>query len=187
MERALRAAAEEYRRDRYREALSLLRPVLESAPQSAAANELYALSLYRLGRWRKAARELRRLYEMTGSPDQLPVLADCERALGRVDRVRDIWDQLRREGVSREVLAEGRLVMAGALADDGQLEEAIRLLEPALKRRRSGDLATLRELYALADLYERAGDLPRARQLFSRVAASGPGLLDAEDRLRAIG
>lgn len=184
--RRLRNATQAYERDRYKEALSLVRPVLEEAPGSAAARELYGLILYRLGRWRQAARELTAVAEATGSCDQHPVIADCERALGRLDRVRELWDEMRKQGVDKEVLVEGRLVMAGALADASQLTDAIALLQPASKRRKHPDISVLREWYALADLYEMAGDLPRARELFHRVALEAPDLLDAPDRLRAI-
>ena len=40
--------------------------------------------------------------------------------------------------------------------------------------------------YALADLHERAGDLPRARQLFTVVAAADPDMGDVAARLRAL-
>jgi hypothetical protein len=40
--------------------------------------------------------------------------------------------------------------------------------------------------YALADLYERAGDLPRARELFERVASSEPDFVDVQSRLDAL-
>jgi hypothetical protein len=40
--------------------------------------------------------------------------------------------------------------------------------------------------YALADLYERAGDAPKARDLFSRVVAAQPDLADAAERLAAL-
>ena len=44
----------------------------------------------------------------------------------------------------------------------------------------------LRMSYALADLYERAGDLPKARDLFGRVAATDPDFVDIQARLRAL-
>ncbi|MGO9558032.1 MAG: tetratricopeptide repeat protein [Acidimicrobiales bacterium] len=186
LERRLVNAAQAYERDRYKEALQAIRPVVEAVPDSAAARELYGLTLYRLDRWRMAAAELRRVHEMTGSFDQHPVIADCERAMGRIDRVHQLWDELRQAGVDKEVLVEGRLVMAGALADSGDLQQAITLLQPAAKHRKHADVPVLREWYALADLYEMAGDLPRARELFARVATQAPDLLDAPERLRAI-
>ena len=186
LERRLASAAKAYERDRYREALAALRPVLEAAPASAAARELHGLTLYRLGRWRPAAKELRLVHDLTGSYDQHPVIADCERALGRLDRVKELWDELRHAGVDREVLTEGRLVMAGALADEGELEQAIELLRAESRLKRNADLSDLRQWYALADLYEQAGEVPRARELFRRVAEQAPELFDAQVRLAAL-
>jgi tetratricopeptide (TPR) repeat protein len=186
IEKMMANAAMSYERDRYTEALASIRLVVESAPGSAAARELYGLVLYRLGRWRQAARELRQFHALSGSFDQHPVIADCERALGRYKKVRELWDELRRAGVDREVLSEGRLVMAGTLADEGDLQAAIDLLSPESKGRKNPDLAHIRTWYSLADLYERAGDLPRARELFGRVAQIAPEALDAPERLAAL-
>jgi hypothetical protein len=41
-------------------------------------------------------------------------------------------------------------------------------------------------LYVLADVVERAGDIPRARQLFRRVADADPGFVDVQSRIRAL-
>ncbi len=186
LERRLTSAAAAYERDRYEEALSTVRPVVARAPDAPAVLELYGLTLYRLGRWRQAARHLRHLHELTGSYDQHPVIADCERALGHLDKVRLLWDELRKAGVDRDVLVEGRLVMAGALADSGDLEQAIELLRSEAANKKHPDLRHLRQWYALADLFERAGDLPRARQLFARVAQADAEVLDAPARLAAL-
>jgi tetratricopeptide (TPR) repeat protein len=186
LERRMANAAMAYERDRYQDALSALKPVIDAAPRSASVMELHGLILYRLGRWRSAGKELREFHALTGSYDQHPVIADCERAMGHRDKVRALWDELRRAGVDREVLVEGRLVMAGTLADEDNFEEAIELLRPEAKLRRNPDLAHLRQWYALADLYERAGDLSRARELFARVAQIAPDVLDAPERLAAL-
>jgi len=45
----------------------------------------------------------------------------------------------------------------------------------------------LRQWYALADLYDRAGDPPRARRLFERVRTESPGFADVNDRLANLG
>jgi tetratricopeptide (TPR) repeat protein len=186
LERRLGNAAMAYERDRYQDALSAIKPVLVASPNSAAARELHGLILYRLGRWRAAAKELREVHQLTGSFDQHPVIADCERAMGHPAKVRELWDELRKAGVDREVLVEGRLVMAGTLADEGNLSEAIDLLRGEVKGRKHPDLAHLRQWYALADLYERAGDLSRARELFGRIAYQAPDVLDAPERLAAL-
>jgi Flp pilus assembly protein TadD len=84
------------------------------------------------------------------------------------------------------VLAEARLVLAGSLADRGRFPEAIAVLS-----RYEGDRAKpkewqMRTWYALADLYERAGDVPRARQLFGRIVGRERDFFDAAERLSGL-
>jgi len=45
----------------------------------------------------------------------------------------------------------------------------------------------IRQWYALADLYDRAGDPSRARRLFERVQHESPGFADVGRRLTALG
>ena len=63
--------------------------------------------------------------QLSGSVDQLPVMADCLRALGRHKAVDALWDDLRHASPSDEVLAEGRIVVAGSLADRGDIAGGI--------------------------------------------------------------
>ena len=83
-------------------------------------------------------------------------------------------------------MAEGRIVAAGSLADQGRLDDAIRLLSAAKTPTKRPKEHHLRITYALADLHERAGDVPRARQLFGQVAAVDPELGDVTARVRAL-
>ncbi|HTW99279.1 MAG TPA: tetratricopeptide repeat protein [Acidimicrobiales bacterium] len=180
----LAEATRAYEADRYGEALTILRDVARRAPEVATVRELHGLTLYRLGRYEQAERELRASADLSGSVDQYPVIMDCVRAEGRLDEVEELFTELRRAGASSDVLTEGRLVMAGALADAGRIDAGIALLEPpARKPIRSPHDRHIRQWYALADLYERSGDLPRARELFARVVAADPGLSDAAERL----
>jgi Tetratricopeptide repeat len=183
----VREASDAFSRGRFEEARRMLRPIAEQAPRAASVRELYGLSLYRLGRWAQAARELEAYRSLTGSVEQNPVLADSYRALGRYAEAEELWDELRAASPRAELVAEGRIVAAGALADQGQLDEAIGVLAPAVSRpTRKPQLHHLRMAYALADLYERAGDLPRARELFGRIAASDADFVDVDARLRAL-
>jgi tetratricopeptide (TPR) repeat protein len=65
------------------------------------------------------------------------------------------------------------------------LKGAVKLLEVSLRRSKPKALH-LRQWYALADLYERAGELPRARDLFERIAAADPDAYDVRQRLIAL-
>jgi tetratricopeptide (TPR) repeat protein len=185
-ESRLKDATDAFRRERYEDARRTLRPLAEQAPRAASVRELYGLTLYRLGRWAQAARELEAFRTQTGGTEQHPVLADCYRALGRYAEVEELWEELRAASPSAELVAEGRIVAAGALADRGRLDEAIELLAAGSKPTKRAKLHHLRVAYALADLYERAGDLPRARELFGLVAASDPDFVDVQARLRAL-
>lgn len=179
-------ATHAYERDRYEEARSLLRPIVAEAPEAAAARELYGLTLYRMGQWAAAARELEASRKLTGSYDQHPTLADCYRALHRYREADALWDDLRSASPDPELVAEGRIVAAGCLADQGQLLAAIGVLERSARKVDHPKERHLRQWYVLADLYERAGDLPRARELFGRVRAADPDSFDVRQRLRAL-
>jgi tetratricopeptide (TPR) repeat protein len=180
-------AAKAYERDRYRDALKLLKPLAETLPGASAVRELYGLTLYRLGRWGEATRELEAYRALEpDSYDQHPTLADCYRARKRWKQVEELWDDLRQASPTAELVAEGRIVAAGALADQGKLAEAIALLEKARTDGKRPRPHHLRIWYVLADLYERAGETPRARDLFRRILAADPELYDTADRLRAI-
>ena len=183
----LSQAASDFDRGRLRDAERVLRPLVSQYPGVPAARELARLVLYRLGRRVAAARQLEAFRAMTGSVEQHPVLADCYRALGRWRQVEELWAELRAASPSAELVTEGRIVAAGAQADHGDLKAAIRTLEagPATARRRRPEPHHLRLWYALADLYERAGDGPGARALFARVADADPDFADA--RWRAQG
>ncbi len=191
--RARRAAAElaeaarAFDREQYAEARRILRRLAEEAPDVAAVRELLGLTYYRLGRWKDAARHLQAFRELTGSCEQHPVLADCHRALGRWGVVDELWKELKETSPGAALVAEGRIVAAGALADQGRLPEAIALLEAGRRSPKRVQVHHLRLAYALADLLERAGDLPRARELLGSIVAVDPAFADAAERRAALG
>jgi tetratricopeptide (TPR) repeat protein len=178
-----------YESGRFPEALRLAKSVLTEAPSVAAISKVAGLASYRLGRWREAIKHLE-IYTLTsGDIDQTPALMDCYRALGRTVKVAELWTDLRRASPSTEVMAEARIVGAGALADTGDLGGAISLLAGGgnTKALRNPAERHLRQWYALGDLYERAGDVPRARDLFMRVAQVDPDAYDVRTRLESLG
>jgi len=186
-ERRLREAARAFDRERFDEALPKLRSLSREAPGAASVRELYGLVLYRLGRWSEAIKELEAFNLLTDSAEQHPVLADCYRALRRWDDVERIWEELREISPSAALVNEGRVVMAGSLADRGELPKAIALLAKGFRVPGRPADHHLRRMYALADLYERAGDLSRARSLFRDVATIDPDFVDVVDRVRSLG
>ena len=184
--RRFEAAAKAFRAERFKEALPLLARLAREAPEVADVRELHGLVLYRLGRFGPAMAELEYFRELSGSTEQHPVLADCHRALGRWADVEALWTELGAASPSAELVTEGRLVLAGTKSDRGDLPAAIRVLEQGWRLPSRPRDHHLRRAYALADLYERAGRSPRARELFRWVESHDPLLADVSQRVRAL-
>ena len=183
------SAAVSYERGRSQDALRMIKPVAEEVPGVAGVRELAGLAAYQSNRWREAARHLQAYGRLTDSVDHVPVLMDCQRALHKPKKVAELWSELRHSSADPDVLAEGRIVAAATLAEGGDLDGAISLLATAgaAKALRNPSDRHVRQWYVLADLYERAGDMPRARQYFERVAKADPGAYDVTERLRNLG
>ena len=183
----LMAAADAFAHDREREALRILRPLREQLPDSPSVRELMGLAQYRIGNYAAAAKELEAYADLSDSVDQHPVLMDCYRAQRRWRKVEELWLELAAVSPSAELVAEGRIVYAGALADQGRLPEALALLRKRAEPVKTPKEHHLRLWYALADLEERAGNLARARELFHQVRRADPAFADVAERLAALG
>jgi tetratricopeptide (TPR) repeat protein len=183
----LASAAAALDRERFDEARRLAAPVVRELPQLAAGHEIVGLANYRLGRWKQAATELELATSLRPAPELLPVLADCYRALRRWHDVERVWTDVRAASPSHEVMAEARIVAAGALADRGDLAGAIDLMQPATKPPKKVREHHLRQWYALGDFYDRAGDTVTAARWFRTVAEHDRDFVDVADRLRALG
>ncbi len=182
----LRKAARDFEAERFADARRQLQPVVREAPELVDARELMGIVLYRLGRWSEAIDQLEKFRELTSSTEQHPVLADCHRALGRWADVEELWAELGAESPGAEIVTEGRIVLAGAKADRGDISGAIATLEHRWRKPNRPRADQLRRAYALADLYDRAGKTTRARELFKWVAHHDSGLADVAARARAL-
>ena len=184
---ALADAASAFEAERFAETRRHLAPLADRAADVPEVRELFGLTLYRLGRWKEAVRELEAFRSLTGTTEQHPVLADSYRALGRWADVDELWVELRESSPSAALVTEGRIVAAGALADQKRLDQAVNLLAKGWRAPSSPAPHHLRRAYALADLYERSGSTPRARELFRWVAGHDPQFADAAERLAGLG
>src|SRR5262245_5012966 len=155
----LMKAADAFSRDHERDALRLLRPLRDALPDSPSVRELMGLTQYRLGHYPAATKELEAFVELTGSVEQHPVLMDSYRAQRRWRKVDERWRELTAASPGADVVTEGRIVAAGALADRGRVDEAIQLLTRADKKVTNPKPHHLRLCYALGDLEERAGNV----------------------------
>ena len=179
-------AARAFRTERFEDALRLLAPLARDAPEVAEVRELHGLVLYRLGRFEAATRELEAFRDLSGSVEQHPVLADCYRAMRHWADVEALWRELGAVSPSAELVTEGRIVRAGAKADRGEMSAAIGVLEKGWRLPSRPRQHHLRRAYALADLYERSGRSPRARELFRWIESHDPQLADVSQRVRTL-
>lgn len=183
----LTSAAEALDRGRFDDARRMVQPVLRDLPDIALGHELAGLSLYGVGQWRKAASELELARQLDGSVRHHAVLADCYRALRRYRDVDRLWDELKAASPDPALMAEGRIVAAGALADQGDLQGAITLMG------RSADVPKrvrdhhLRQWYVLGDLHDRAGNVVEARRFFRNVVEVDATFADVSERLQQLG
>ena len=183
----LASAAEALDRGRYADARRMVQPVLKHLPQLAFAHEISGLCWYGLGEWRKAVTELELARELDGSVTHHAILADCYRALKRYHVVDELWTELRAASPAPSLLAEGRIVAAGALADQGDLAGALRTMAKALEVPKRPKDYHLRQWYVVADLFDRSGDVIKARRYFGLIAEAEPNFADVKDRLKTLG
>ena len=184
--RYLNRAEAAYAAEDFHKAWRSLEYMVKDVPNVAEVRELAGLVLYRLGRWSLAASELEALRELTGRVDYHPILADCYRAQRRWADVDAIWLELQDFEERAAPLAEGRIVVAGALGDRGEYQQAVQLLAEGFQRPRRAKEHHLRQAYVLADLYEQAGEIPRARELFMWLQSQDEHYVDVIERLDAL-
>jgi len=184
----LALALDAFERGRYQDAKKIIIPISRDCPGVELIHEIAGLSMYRMGQWRDAADHLEQARALTsGSTLNHPVLADCYRALMRYDKVDELWKELKDASPDPTIVAEGRIVAASALADQGDIQAAVRLMQQSKQDPAKVREHHLREWYVLADLYDRSGDVIQARTIFQRIAKNDADFTDVRDRLETLG
>ncbi len=154
------------------------------AGRVAPVREAAGIAAYLDGDYAEAIAELRTVRRMTGADEYVPMLADCERGLGRPQRALELIKEVDLRKVDVATKVELTLVAAGARADMGQVDAALVVLQiPELtKLPKGGPRARLQ--YAYADLLERAGRLDESREWMRKAAKSDvDGVTDAQERV----
>lgn len=165
------------------QALRHARAATAMAGRVGAVREANGLVAYVAGEWTEALAELRAARRITGEPDHLAVMADCERALGRPERALAMADDKDASRLDPAARVELLIVCSGARRDLGQNEAAAHMLEVgALEGPVKPWTARLR--YAYADALLALGREEEARQWFAAALEADPdGDTDAQERL----
>lgn len=153
-----------------------------------AVREAVGIAAYQCGDWAQAAGELRAARRMGSKSALLPLIADCERGLGRPQRAIELATGPEAEQLEGDEADEMRIVAAGARADLGQVEQALTVLSaaPTDSGRTGSTVARLH--YAHAETLVALGRESEALEWFLRAAAADTeGITDAEERIAELG
>ena len=166
-----------------KKALEHIEAARRRASRIAAVREAAGVTNYHAGNYAEALAELRAAKRMTGSPAYVPMMADCERGLGRPQKALDLLRTLDPKSVDVETRVEGLIVAAGARADMGKPDVAVVTLQvPELTRLKPGT-PRARLQYAYAEFLLAAGRLNEANEWMQRAAGSDiDGVTDADER-----
>ncbi|MEY2233391.1 tetratricopeptide repeat protein [Streptomyces sp. BF23-19] len=173
--------------DEPEQAYAYSRIALRLASRVAAVREAAGFAAYATQKYSEALAEFRAAKRMTGSVELWPVMADCERGLGRPERALAMAGEPEVQKLDKAGQVEMRLVAAGARRDQGQLEAAIVTLQSPELASSSVQPWTARLRYAYADALLAAGREDEAREWFGKtLEADKDGSTDASDRLAEL-
>ncbi|MFI9273871.1 tetratricopeptide repeat protein [Kitasatospora sp. NPDC052896] len=169
------------------EAYKYSRVALRLASRVASVREAAGFASYMTQRYSEALTEFRAARRMTGRADLWPVMADCERGLGRPERALAMAGEPEVKQLDKAGQVEMRLVAAGARSDLGQHDAAVVTLQSPELASNTVHPWTARLRYAYADALIAAGRADEARDWFAKAAEADPeGSTNASERLAEI-
>ncbi|MHA3835652.1 tetratricopeptide repeat protein [Terrabacter sp. AAH1] len=168
-------------------ALAHAETAVRRAGRVPAAREALGLVAYRLGDWARALGEFRTVRRLSGSSHLLPLMVDCERALGRHTKALELAQTEEANNLAIDDRVELAIVVSGIRRDLGQLDAAAAGLSDLVKRINPNRPSAARLFYAYADAKLAAGDAEAARDWFARAAEADHELTtDAAERLEEL-
>ncbi len=93
------------------------------------ARESVAITAYALGDFALALRELRTYRRLSGRDDQIALMVDCERGVGRPERALELGRSVDRATLPTDVRVHLAIAMSGAWLDRGDATRALQELE----------------------------------------------------------
>jgi hypothetical protein len=151
------------------------------AGRVGVVRETVAITAYATGDFALALRELRTHRRISGSNDQLPLMVDSERGVGRPDRALELGRSVPRDELPVPVQVELAIAMSGARLDQGNAEAALRELQiPQLDPDRAFEWSPgLFDAYAT--VLEELGRADEAAEWYERADRAAIALSDAID------
>jgi hypothetical protein len=141
--------------------------------------ETLAITAYGVGDFALALRELRTYRRISGSNNELPLMVDSERGVGRPDRALELGRSVDRSTLPTDVQVSLAIAMSGARLDQGNPEGALAELEiPQLDPNRAFSYSP--DLYfAYAEVLDELGRADEATQWRERAERAEAALAAA--------
>lgn len=163
------------------------RAALNKASRVGIVREAAAEAAYNAGHFAEALTEFRAARRMRGIKEYWPLMADCERALGRPAKAISMAADPLVNSLDRASKVEMRIVASGARVDQGKLEAALATLQCPELTTTSNEAWSARIRYAYADVLEKLGRKDEALEWFHRAAAADAAeQTDADERIAAL-
>ncbi|MFG3260202.1 hypothetical protein [Streptomyces sp. NPDC048172] len=160
---------------------------LRLASRVPSVREAAGFAAYGVEKYGEALAEFRAARRMTGLQHLWPVMADCERGMGRPEKALAMAGEPEVQKLDKAGQVEMRLVAAGARRDMGQADAAVVTLQSPELASNSMQPWTARLRYAYADALLAVGREDEAREWFAKaLEADQNGLTDASDRLAEL-
>ncbi len=140
------------------------------AGRVAVVRETAGYAAYRVGKYEIAIKDLKAAFRINGDVSIWPVLADCERGLGKPRKALELAGAPEAKKLQKEQAIELRIVAAGARRDLGEFEAAVVTLQTN-DLNTENDSWAVRLRYAYADALDAAGRKDEARKWFAKCAA----------------
>jgi hypothetical protein len=142
------------------------------AARVGIVREVSGVMAYKSGRWAEALTELQAGRRLTGRNDYLPLMADSERGLERLDRALDLVHSAEARRLPRAAQIELRIVESGIRRDQGLADAAVLALQvPELTDGKQRPWSA-RLFYAYGEALVAAGRPEAAREAFSRAVVA---------------
>jgi tetratricopeptide (TPR) repeat protein len=157
------------------------------AARVGIVREANGIAAYRAEQWAEAIAELRASRRLTGRNSSLPLIADSERALGRLDKALALVHAPQVPALDRATQIELTIVESGIRRDQGLDDAALIVLQvPELNDGRRHPWSA-RLSYAYADALLGLGRQDEARDWFARAAGLDvDGETDAAERFEEL-
>jgi hypothetical protein len=140
--------------------------------------------LYNLGQYDEALRELRTHRRISGSDDNLPLIADAERGRGRAQKALELFTESSEDRLGHDLYTELLMVAAGAHMDLGQVKEARALLETRnFAGNANGTLVRLLSVYSDVIRLQGDADLADRYEELARRTAKATGTLFGDEEV----